>query len=76
VLIARLSGIAQEMGTVLQRSSFSPNIKERSDCSAAVFDPAGRVLAQAEHIPVHLGSMPASVTAVMDAVGDRMGPGD
>lgn len=76
VLIAKLSGIAQEMGTVLQRSAFSPNIKERADCSAAVFDPAGRVLAQAEHIPVHLGSMPASVKAVMDAVGEQMGPGD
>lgn len=76
VLIAKLSGIAQEMGTVLQRSAFSPNIKERADCSAAVFDPAGRVLAQAEHIPVHLGSMPASVTAVIDALGDQMGPGD
>ena len=76
VLIARLSGIADEMGAVLRRSAFSPNIKERADCSAAVFDPAGRLLAQAEHIPVHLGSMPASVHAVIAALGDRLGPED
>jgi N-methylhydantoinase B/oxoprolinase/acetone carboxylase alpha subunit len=76
VLIARLGGIAEEMGAVLQRSAFSPNIKERADCSAAVFDPEGRLLAQAEHIPVHLGSMPASVRAVIDHLGDRLGPGD
>ncbi len=76
VLIARLSGIAEEMGAVLQRSAFSPNIKERADCSAAVFGPDGSILAQAEHIPVHLGSMPASVKAVIDELGSRMGPGD
>ena len=76
VLIARLSGIATEMGAVLRRSAFSPNIKERADCSAAVFDPAGRLLAQAEHIPVHLGSMPASVHAVIAALGEWLGPDD
>jgi N-methylhydantoinase B/oxoprolinase/acetone carboxylase alpha subunit len=76
VLIARLEGIAEEMGTVLQRAAFSPNIKERADCSAAVFDPSGRVLAQAEHIPVHLGSMPASVAAVVVAFGASLGPGE
>ena len=76
VLIARLSGIAHEMGAVLRRGAFSPNIKERADCSAAVFDPEGRMLAQAEHIPVHLGSMPASGAAVIDALGDELGPGD
>jgi N-methylhydantoinase B/oxoprolinase/acetone carboxylase alpha subunit len=76
VLIARLSGVADEMGAVLRRSAFSPNIKERADCSAAVFDPEGRLLAQAEHIPVHLGSMPASVAAVLEALGDRLGPGE
>jgi N-methylhydantoinase B/oxoprolinase/acetone carboxylase alpha subunit len=70
VLIARLSGIADEIGAVLQRGAFSPNIKERADCSAAVFDPSGAMLAQAEHIPVHLGSMPASVAAVIDALGE------
>ena len=79
VLIARLSGVAAEMGAVLQRAAFSPNIKERADCSAAVFDPAGRLLAQAEHIPVHLGSMPASVAAVIDRfdrAGDPLAPGE
>jgi len=70
VLIAKLSGVADEMGAVLRRGAFSPNIKERADCSAAVFGPGGEMLAQAEHIPVHLGSMPASVAAVIDALGE------
>ena len=61
VLIARLTGIAEEMGAVLRRAAYSPNIKERADCSAALFTAAGELLVQAEHIPVHLGSMPASV---------------
>lgn len=65
VLVASLDGIAEEMGTVLVRSSFSSNIKERRDCSAALFDATGRMVAQAEHIPVHLGAMPESVAAVM-----------
>ena len=64
------------MGAVLRRAAFSPNIKERADCSAALFTPAGELLAQAEHIPVHLGSMPASVRAALDAFGDRVRPGD
>src|SRR5262245_6237636 len=54
------SGIAEEMGAKLRRSAFSPNIKERRDFSCAVFDDEGRQLAQAAHIPVHLGSTPAS----------------
>ncbi|MDH3462832.1 MAG: hydantoinase B/oxoprolinase family protein [Acidimicrobiia bacterium] len=62
----RLASIADEMGTVLRRTSLSPNIKERSDCSAAVFTADGQMVAQAEHIPVHLGSMPASVLACLD----------
>ena len=70
----RLAAIADEMGVVLRRTSYSPNIKERADCSAAVFVPSGEMLAQAEHIPVHLGSMPASVAAVLDAFGDAMEP--
>ncbi|MCZ6462351.1 MAG: hydantoinase B/oxoprolinase family protein, partial [Actinobacteria bacterium] len=61
----RLSSIADDMGTVLRRTAYSPNIKERADCSAALFDPSGEMLAQAEHIPVHLGSMPASVEAIL-----------
>ncbi len=55
------SSVAEEMGLALQRASFSPNIRERLDFSCAVFDEAGRMVAQAAHIPVHLGSMPASV---------------
>ena len=64
VMSAGLTGIAEEMGTVLVRSASSSNIKERRDCSAALFDAAGRMVAQAEHIPVHLGAMPESVAAV------------
>ena len=69
VLISRLTGVADEMGAVLRRAAFSPNIKERADCSAAAFTPDGTLLVQAEHIPVHLGSMPASVAAAIDALG-------
>jgi N-methylhydantoinase B len=70
-----LAGVADEMGVALRRAAYSPNIKERADCSAAVFDPAGEMVAQAEHIPVHLGAMPASVRAVLDAYGE-LRPGD
>ena len=65
VLGSALRSIAEEMGAVLIRSSFSANIKERRDCSAAIFDARGRMIAQAEHIPVHLGAMPDAVAAVM-----------
>ena len=65
VLRSALAGIAEEMGTVLVRSAYSSNIKERRDCSAALFDASGRMVAQAEHIPVHLGAMPESVAAVI-----------
>ncbi|HZA00321.1 MAG TPA: hydantoinase B/oxoprolinase family protein, partial [Acidimicrobiales bacterium] len=76
VLISRLTGIAEEMGAVLRRAAFSPNIKERADCSAALFTAGGELLVQAEHIPVHLGSMPASVRAAIDVCGDRVQPDD
>jgi N-methylhydantoinase B len=59
------SSIAEEMGEVLRKASYSPNIKERRDFSCAVFDKLGRMIAQAAHIPVHLGSMPASVEAAI-----------
>ncbi|MCB1246942.1 MAG: hydantoinase B/oxoprolinase family protein [Acidimicrobiia bacterium] len=72
---SELASIAEEMGIVLRNASFSPNIKERIDCSAAVFTPGGEMLAQAEHIPVHLGSMPASVLAVLDRFGADPEPG-
>jgi len=66
VLSSALAGIAEEMGTVLVRSAYSSNIKERRDCSAAIFDAQGRAVAQAEHIPVHLGAMPESVRVVRE----------
>src|SRR3712207_9439089 len=66
---------AEEMGITLQRVAISANIKERRDFSCAVFDAAGELLAQAAHIPVHLGSMPASVAAVLERRGTH-GEGD
>jgi len=65
LLGAALRSIAEEMGAALVRSAFSANIKERRDCSTALFDARGRMIAQAEHIPVHLGAMPDAVVAVM-----------
>ena len=70
-----LAGVAEEMGVALRRAAYSPNIKERADCSAALFDPEGTMVAQAEHIPVHLGSMPGSVAAALEACGGRLEPG-
>ncbi len=70
----RFAQIADEMGVVLRRTAYSPNIKERADCSAAVFVASGEMLAQAEHIPVHLGSMPASVAAVLARFGAEVEP--
>ena len=63
----RFAGIAEEMGVTLRRTSYSPNIKERLDYSCALFDGEGRMVAQAAHIPVHLGAMPASVAAALAA---------
>lgn len=65
---------AEEMGASLMRSSFSPNIKERRDFSCALFDSRGRMISQAAHIPIHLGSAPLCVEAAIRAV--PMGPGD
>ena len=64
VIGSGLRAIAEEMGAVLVRSAFSANIKERRDCSTALFDEAGRMVTQAEHIPVHLGAMPEAVAAI------------
>ena len=61
-----LRAVAEEMGAALIRSAFSANIKERRDCSTALFDERGRMVAQAEHIPVHLGAMPDAVAVVME----------
>jgi N-methylhydantoinase B len=66
--------VAEEMGAALRRSAFSPNIKERRDYSCAVFDGKGRVVAMGDHMPVHLGSMPMSVAAALEALD--LGPGD
>jgi N-methylhydantoinase B len=66
VIGSALVAIAEEMGAALIRSAFSSNIKERRDCSTALFDARGRMIAQAEHIPVHLGAMPEAVAAVME----------
>jgi N-methylhydantoinase B len=66
--------IAEEMGAVLRRTSFSPNIKERRDYSCAVFDSAGQVIAMGDHMPVHLGSMPMSVAAAVQQCA--LEPGD
>lgn len=68
------AAVAEEMGGVLRRSSFSPNIKERRDFSCAVFDARGRMVAQAAHIPVHLGAMPLSVLRCVEEL--ELGPGD
>jgi N-methylhydantoinase B len=65
VIGSALRAVAEEMGAVLIRSAFSANIKERRDCSTAIFDESGRMIAQAEHIPVHLGAMPDAVAAAM-----------
>ena len=66
--------IAEEMGAALRRTAFSPNIKERRDYSCAVFHGDGQVIAMGDHMPVHLGSMPMSVRAAIDA--GAMQPGD
>jgi N-methylhydantoinase B len=66
VMIGGLRAACDEMGATLIRSAYSANIKERHDCSTALFDAAGELVMQAEHIPVHLGSMPDAVAAVLD----------
>ncbi len=72
VLIGGLRAACDEMGAALIRSAYSANIKERHDCSTALFDAGGELVMQAEHIPVHLGSMPDAVAAVL---GERHQPG-
>ena len=67
------AAIAEEMGERLMRSAYSPNIKERRDFSCALFDGQGEMLAQAAHIPVHLGSTPMAVSAVIDAFDEMDG---
>jgi N-methylhydantoinase B len=73
LLVGSLRAICEEMGAVLIRSAHSANIKERRDASTALFDPRGEMVMQAEHIPVHLGAMPAAVEAILgeDQAPDR-----
>jgi N-methylhydantoinase B len=66
ILGGALRAICEEMGAVLIRSAHSANIKERRDASTALFDPQGQMIMQAEHIPVHLGAMPAAVAAILE----------
>ena len=68
--------IAEQMGTTLQNTSYSVNIKERLDFSCAIFDRLGQLVANAPHIPVHLGSMSESVRSLIDAQGETLKPGD
>jgi len=68
--------IAEQMGTVLQNTALSVNIRERLDFSCALFDAQGRLVSNAPHMPVHLGSMGESVRSVMRHVGHRLAPGD
>ena len=65
VLSGALRAACEEMGAVLIRSAHSANIKERHDCSTAIFDRSGQLVMQAEHIPVHLGAMPAAKNALV-----------
>src|SRR5256712_1315076 len=76
ILKNSLISITEEMGVVLRKSSFSPNIKERRDFSCALFNATGQLTAQAEHIPVHLGAMPYSVQAVLKEFEDDLLEGD
>jgi N-methylhydantoinase B len=73
VMIGGLRAACEEMGAALIRSAYSANIKERRDCSTALFDACGELAMQAEHIPVHLGSMPDAVAAVL---GEEQRPGE
>jgi len=70
IMLDNFRAIPEEMGRALRRTAHSPNIKERMDASCAIFDPMGRLLAQAEHIPVHLGSMPLVMEMLLPALGD------
>jgi len=71
---ALYTSVAEEMGIALRRTAFSPNIKERRDYSCAVFDARGRVIAQGDHMPVHLGSMPMAVASALRHI--NLQPGD
>ena len=77
-VIARfLLATAEEMAATLMRTAFSPNIKERADCSTAIFDEAGEVIALAQRVPIHLGSMVGAVSEILKRFGlSQLRPGD
>lgn len=73
----RLTSISEEVGMALIRTSYSPNIKDRRDCSAGIYGPDGRLISQAEHIPLHLGLMPTLIANAISEYGvDNLRPGD
>jgi N-methylhydantoinase B len=73
----RLESIAEEVGMALIRTSYSPNIKDRRDCSAGLYQPTGELISQAEHIPLHLGLMPTLIQRALQEYGaERLKPGD
>jgi N-methylhydantoinase B len=73
----RLESIAEEVGMALIRTSYSPNIKDRRDCSAGLYQPNGELISQAEHIPLHLGLMPTLIQRALHEYGaERLQPGD
>lgn len=77
VLRNAIQSVAEEMGVTLTRTALSPNIKDRRDCSTAVYTPDGSLVAQAEHIPLHLGLMPTVVRKVLEVFpAERLAPGD
>ncbi len=76
VIRGGLEFIAEEMGIILRNAAYSTNIKERMDHSCSLFDYKGRMLAQAEHIPVHLGAMPLTVKSVITTFEGEINPGD
>ncbi len=73
----RLESVAEETGTALIRTAYSPNIKDRRDCSAGIYTPSGDLVAQAEHIPLHLGLMPTMIqNTIQTIVPSQLQPGD
>ena len=73
----RLMSISEEVGTAMIRTSYSPNIKDRRDCSAGIYAPDGRLISQAEHIPLHLGLMPTLISRALEEFGaHQLRPGD
>jgi N-methylhydantoinase B len=76
VIRGGLEYITEEMGIILRNAAYSTNIKERMDHSCSLFDAQGRMIAQAEHIPVHLGAMPLTVTSIMQEFAGEINEGD